>query len=51
MTHDQIRDFLASEEMCYDPMYQPSMDSMWHHWLQPKYDEARKAYDARLSDL
>lgn len=29
----QIKDFLASSEMSYDPMYQPSMDSMYHAYL------------------
>ena len=41
-SEQEIRDFLASSEMCYDPMYQASMDSAWHYWLQPKYDQVQR---------
>ena len=45
LTPEEIRCYLASEEMTYDPMYQPSMDSMWHHWLQPKWAKEFEAWN------
>jgi hypothetical protein len=25
-------------------MYQASMDTMWHHWLQPRWEKEFKAW-------
>lgn len=46
---EQVRDFLASGILSYDPMYQASMDTAWHHWVQPKYDEQRRNWEAKLN--
>jgi hypothetical protein len=45
--NDRIRDFLACEELSYDPMYQRSMDTAWHYWMQEKYDKQRKEWEKR----
>ena len=50
-TVEEKQRFLASEEMMYDPMYQPSMDSMYHHWLQPKYIELFKRLHTKPLDI
>jgi len=42
---EEKRAFLASEELCYDPLYQPSMDTAWHFWQQDKYIESRRLYE------
>lgn len=34
--------------MSHDPTYQASMDSAYHHWLQPKWDKERKAWRKKL---
>lgn len=46
-TVERVMSFLRSSEMCYDPMYQKSMDTMWHAWQQPKYEEARRSYEQK----
>jgi hypothetical protein len=38
-TIEDKKRFLASSEMCYDPMYQSSMDTMYHAWMQDKYND------------
>jgi len=50
MPAEFVRDIFAMSEMCYDPLRQPSMDAMYHAWLQPKYDEARRKYKEDCSD-
>ena len=49
-TTEEKRRFLASSEMMYDPMYQASMDSMWHHWLQPQWEKQFKAWINKQTD-
>ena len=44
---DLVRSIFAMSEMCYDPLRQGTMDSMYHAWLQPKYDEARRWYEKK----
>jgi hypothetical protein len=40
-TTEEKRAFLASPELSFDPMYQPGMDEVYHHFMQPKWDRAR----------
>jgi len=47
---EQKRAFLASKELCYDPLYQPSMDTAWHYWMQDKYKKARVWFDNKLKE-
>lgn len=44
ITKEEKLAFLASSEMSYDPMYQPSMDMMYHLLMQDKWVEVRKAW-------
>jgi hypothetical protein len=40
---DTIRQFLASNEFSeFATADMPTADSAWHHWLQPKYDQAQR---------
>jgi hypothetical protein len=34
ITSEQKRALWASSELSYDPMYQETMDLMYHHWMQ-----------------
>ncbi len=43
-TDQEKRDFWASEELWQDYMYQPSMDTAYHYWLQPKWEKEFKAW-------
>jgi hypothetical protein len=36
-------------ELSYDPLYQPSMDKMWHAWMQEKYDAQRSAKEEKMA--
>ena len=44
-----IKRFLASSEMMYDPMYQKTMDSAWHHWMQDKWKKAREWWNDEIA--
>jgi hypothetical protein len=35
----------ASSELSVDPFYQPSMDVMYHFWVQDEYAESRRWYE------
>jgi hypothetical protein len=42
LTPEQIRNFLASEELWQDVDGDKTSDSAWHFWLQPKYDQEQR---------
>ena len=46
-TEQGARLLWASEELSQDWMYQKSMDSMHHAWMQEKYDAVRKQFEKR----
>jgi len=48
-TEEEKKTFLASSEMSYDPLYQPSMDTMYHHWQQDKWKKAREWWNAIIT--
>ena len=35
---------IPDNEFSNDLDYQPSMDSAWHHWMQPCWDREREAW-------
>ena len=41
---EEKKRFLASSEFLYDPMYQPSMDRMYHLFMQDRWIEVRKTW-------
>ena len=38
---------LPDDEFSMDMEYMPTMDSMYHNWLQPRWDKAREEYDKK----
>lgn len=50
-TTEEKKRFLASSELSYDPLYQPTMDSMWHHWLQPKWAKEFVAWKKKSEEV
>ena len=49
-TEDKKR-FLASSEMCYDPMYQASMDTTYHHWMSDKRKKHWLAWKEKMEKV
>ena len=41
---------VRDDEFTTDLEYQPSMDTAYHFWQQPRYDECRREFDRKFDE-